>query len=182
MASNTLKISSKAPEFELIGVDGNTYSLNSFKYKKGIIIMFTCNHCPYVKAYEERIKEIQKDYNDKGIQIVAINSNDSDQYEDDSYEMMIKRSKEKDFNFVYLRDEDQTVARAYGATHTPQAFLFNEKRELVYEGKIDDNWKEEDKVNIKYLRNALDELLNNSEISVPETFSVGCTIKWKKEN
>lgn len=180
MATDTLQIGSSAPDFKLPGTDGNLYSLNTFKDKKGIVVMFTCNHCPYVKAYEDRIKSIQADYKEKGVQVITINSNDSDQYEDDSFEMMKVRSNEKDFNFPYLRDEDQSAARAYGATHTPQTFVFNQNRKLVYEGKIDDNWQDENKVSVKYLRNAIDEMLSSREVSVPETFSIGCTIKWKK--
>lgn len=181
MVSATLQIGSKAPDFKLPGVDDKVYSLASFDDKKGLIIIFSCNHCPYVQAYEERIKAIQKDYENKGIQIVAINSNDSDQYEDDSFEHMKFRSKQKGFNFLYLRDEDQSAARAYGASHTPQIFLFNSDKVLIYSGKIDDNWKEEQKVQTRYLRNAIDEFLKGEEISIPETFSMGCTIKWKPE-
>lgn len=181
MTNQALKIGSKAPGFTLLGVDGKTYSLESFNDKKGLIIIFSCNHCPYVQAYEERIKAIQRDYAAKGIQIAAINPNDPDQYEDDSFEQMKFRSKEKGFNFLYLRDEDQTVALAYGASHTPETFLFNEERVLIYSGKIDDNWKDENKVQTKYLRNALDEFLDKKEISIPETFSMGCSIKWKPQ-
>lgn len=179
MATNTLSIGSKIPQFNLIGIDGKTYSLESFKNSKGLMIIFSCNHCPYVQAYEDRIKAIQSDYKDKGIAVVAINSNDDFNYPDDSFENMKKRAAEQNFNFLYLRDEDQSVARSFDATHTPEIFLFNEDRKLVYTGKIDDNWQEPDKVVNHYLRNALNEMLEGIEISVPETYSIGCTIKWK---
>ncbi|MGB5850031.1 MAG: thioredoxin family protein [Ignavibacteriaceae bacterium] len=180
MATNTLSIGSEIPEFNSIGIDGKTYSLESFKDSKGLIIIFSCNHCPYVQAYEGRIKAIQRDYKDKGITVVAINSNDDLNYPDDSFENMKKRAAEQNFNFVYVRDEDQSVARNFDATHTPEIFLFEENRKLVYTGKIDDNWQEPEKVVNHYLRNALNEMLEGIEISVPETYSIGCTIKWKK--
>ena len=179
MATNTLSIGSKIPEFNLIGIDGKTYSLESFKDCKGLIIIFSCNHCPYVQAYEGRIKAIQSDYKDKGIAVVAINSNDDFNYPDDSFENMKKRAVEQNFNFIYLRDEDQSVAGNFNATHTPEIFLFDEDRKLVYNGKIDDNWQDPEKVVNHYLRNALNEMLEGNEISVPETYSIGCTIKWK---
>ncbi len=178
MVTNTLKIGSSAPYFKLLAVDGNTYSLDSFKDKEALIVIFSCNHCPYVRAYEDRIIQIQNDYRDR-LQIVAINSNDTTNYPEDSFEEMIKRSKEKNFNFPYLRDETQEVAKAYGATHTPEIFLFDKERKLVFHGKIDDNWQEPSKVKTPYLRNAIEELLANKPISVPETFTIGCTIKWK---
>ena len=114
------------------------------------------------------------------MQVVAINSNDDKSYPEDSFEEMKKRSDEKNFNFVYLRDETQEVAKAYDATHTPEIFLFDEERKLIFHGKIDDNWQDEKNAQTKYLRNAIDEYLAGEEISVPETFTIGCTIKWKK--
>ena len=180
MATKTLQIGSTIPDFDLLSIDGKTYSLDAFKDKKALIIIFSCNHCPYVQAYENRIMAIQKDYEQKGVAVVAINSNDAVQYPDDSFEEMKKRAALKKFNFVYGRDEDQSVAKNFDAAHTPEIFLFNEERKLVYHGKIDDNWQEEQKVKTKYLREALDEMLSGKEISVPETYSIGCTIKWKR--
>jgi peroxiredoxin len=180
VATNNLKIGSHAPDFNLPGIDGKEYSLNSFADKNALIIIFSCNHCPYVQAYEERMKQIQDDYQKKGVTVIAINSNEDVNYPDDSFENMKKRADEQNFNFLYLRDEDQLVARAYDATHTPEIFLFDKERKLAFHGKIDDNWQEPSKVQNHYLRNALDELLEGNEISVPETFTIGCTIKWKK--
>ena len=168
MATKTLKIGSSMPEFDLKGIDGKNYSTNTYNNKKALVIIFSCNHCPYVQAYEERIISIQKDYEERGVTLLAINSNDATQYEEDSFQNMVKRAEEKGFNFAYLRDEDQEVARKFDASHTPEVFVFDDKRKLVYHGKIDDNWKEPEKVNSKYLRSALDEMLAGKEISVPE--------------
>ncbi len=179
MAAKNLKINSECPYFSLPGTDGREYKLTDFSDSGILIVIFSCNHCPYVQAYEDRIKSIQKEFEPKGVQIVAVNSNDAVKYPDDSFEEMKIRAEKKKFNFPYLRDEDQSVAKAFGATHTPEIFLFNKERKLFYHGKIDDNWQEPDKVKNHYLRDAITELLDGKEISVPETFSIGCTIKWK---
>jgi len=179
MATDTLKIGSKAPDFNLPATDGKKYSLNSFAGKKAIIVVFSCNHCPYVQAYEDRIIEIQKDYT-KDVQVVAISSNEDINYPEDSFENMKARAALKKFNFPYLHDETQNIAKAYGATHTPEIFLFDKERKLAFHGKIDDNWQEPQNVKSKYLRNAIDELLSGKQISVPETFTIGCTIKWRR--
>ena len=180
MSTETLKLGSKLPDFNLPSTDGKNYSVDSFADKKALIVIFSCNHCPYVIAYEERMKQIQEDYSLKGVAIVAINSNDDKEYPDDSFENMKKRADEKNFNFPYLRDESQEIAKAFDASHTPEIFLFDEKRELAFHGKIDDNWQQPEKAKSQYLREALDELLEGKKISVPETFTIGCTIKWKK--
>lgn len=179
MADAKLKIGSSVPDFSLTGTDGKVYSLKSFEQKKILIIIFSCNHCPYVQAYEDRIKSIQNEFEGKGLQIAAINSNEDKNYPDDSFDEMKKRAAAKGFNFPYLRDETQETAKAYGATHTPEIFLFDSERNLRYTGKIDDNWQEPEKVKSQYLRDAIIEVLSSKEVSVPETFSIGCTIKWK---
>jgi peroxiredoxin len=175
----TLKIGSVAPGFNLPAIDGHNYTLEDSPIGKGFLVIFSCNHCPYVRAYENRIKKLTSDYSPKGLSVFAINSNDSDQYEDDSFENMKIRAAEMNFNFPYLRDEDQNIARAYGASHTPEIFLFNNQKKLVFHGKIDDNWRDETKVRSTYLKDAIEELIAGKEISVPETFTIGCTIKWK---
>lgn len=179
MQNQKLMIGSQAPNFDLKGIDGKRYSLQSFNKSSVLLIIFNCNHCPYVQAYEQRIINLQLDYREKGLQIVAINSNDDINYPEDSFESMVKRAKAKGFNFIYLRDDTQEIAKAFGATHTPELFLFDKERKLVYIGKIDDNWMEPSKVVTPYLRNAIDEVLKGKPVSVPETFAIGCTIKWK---
>lgn len=178
MATEKLKIGDKAPEFNLIGIDEKYYSLDSFKDKKLLCVIFSCNHCPYVKAYEDRIIAIQKEF-ENDLQVVAINSNDEINYPEDSFENMKIRAKEKSYNFPYLRDADQKVAEAYGATHTPEIFLFDAERKLQYHGRIDDNWNYTNQVKEPYLKNAITQLLNGEEVKVKETYSIGCTIKWK---
>jgi peroxiredoxin len=179
MATDTLKTGSQVPSFNLPATDGKIYSLESFAQKKALVVIFSCNHCPYVQAYEDRIMEIQKDYV-KDLQIIAISSNEDENYPEDSFEKMKERASMKGFNFPYLHDATQSVAKAYDATHTPEIFLFDSERKLVFHGKIDDNWQEPQNVKSKYLRNAIDELLAGKQISVPETFTIGCTIKWRK--
>lgn len=174
-----LEIGNFIPQFHLKGTDLKYYNLNSFSDKKYLLVIFSCNHCPYVQAYERRIIEIQKNFEKKGLQVICINSNDDKNYPEDSFENMINRARENKFNFFYLRDESQETAKAFGAAFTPELFLFDEEKKLVYTGKIDDNWQDESKVQNKYLRNALDELIVGKQISVPETFAIGCTIKWK---
>lgn len=179
MQNQKLTIGSQAPDFNLKNIDGKYYSLESLKENKVLLVIFSCNHCPYVQAYEQRIINLQTDYKSKGLQVVAINSNDDVNYPEDSFEDMVKRGKSKGFNFLYLRDDTQEVAKAYGATHTPELFLFDNERKLVYIGKIDDNWMEPSKVVTHYLKNAIEEVLKGEPVSVPETFAIGCTIKWK---
>jgi thiol-disulfide isomerase/thioredoxin len=176
--TNKIKLGDKLPNFTLPGVDGNNYSTLSFPSDKLLLIIFSCNHCPYVQAYEERIIQLQKDYVEKGLIIIAINSNDEINYKEDSFEKMKLRAAEKSFNFLYLRDESQAVAKEFGAASTPEIFLFNKERVLSYVGKIDDNWSQTERVNKKYLKDAIEEILNNREVSVPETFAIGCSIKW----
>lgn len=124
--------------------------------------------------------EIQRDYQNRKVQIVAINSNDSVGYPEDSFEEMVKRSQGKGFNFPYLHDREQTVAQAYHATHTPHLFVFDSERKLTYTGKIDDNWENSALVQKRYLRDALDDLSAGKPLRLPETHAIGCTIKWKR--
>lgn len=173
-----LKIGDKALDFNLIGTDDNMHSLNEYA-NKFVAVVFSCNHCPYVRAWEDRMIKIQADYVSMGVQLVAINANDASKYPDDSFKNMKIRAHEKKFNFPYLRDEDQKVATAYGAQRTPEVFLFDAKRTLQYHGAIDDNYDDPNAVKVHYLRNALDAILNGTKVPVAETPPVGCTMKWK---
>ena len=175
-----LKLGELAPDFRgLLGVDGKRHGLEDSKEKKVLALVVSCNHCPTVKAYEERMKEMQRLCGDRGFILVAANPNDAKQYPEDSYENMVKRAKEKGFNFPYLRDEDQNVARGYGATRTPEVFLFDYDRPPRYYGRIDDNVDEPSKVNDHYLRDAVEALLVGRRITTTEMVPIGCTVKWK---
>ena len=178
MAKRRLEIGEKAPDFNLPGVDGNHYSLDSFKDKKIIVVMFTCNHCPYVQAYESRFISIQRDNLEKGVSLVAINANETKNYPEDDFPKMVERAREKNYNFPYLRDEDQSVAKAFGAHYTPEIFLLDEERRLRYTGRIDDNWQNPQKVNTHDLRDAISKIYAGEKITTPETHTTGCTIKW----
>src|SRR4029077_15913649 len=173
-----LPLGSTAVDFQLKGIDGKTHSLKSFADRKALVIIFSCNHCPYVQSYEARMVELQRDYLPKGAGLVAINSNDEEGYPEDSFENMITRSKEKGFNFPYLRDETQEIARKYGAICTPHIFLFNQRRNISYRGRIDDNRNPAD-VKSHDLRNAMDAVLSTKTPTVQETRPFGCSIKWK---
>ncbi|MGH7387748.1 MAG: thioredoxin family protein [Candidatus Methylomirabilales bacterium] len=177
----TLQLGDMAPDFSLPGVDGQTYSLKGFSEKTVLVVVFSCNHCPYVQAYEDRLVAIQRDYRDRGVQLLAINSNDDRRYPEDNFDNMITRAKGKGFNFPYLRDGSQQVAHAYGATHTPQLFVFDAHRRLRYTGKIDDNWQRPEAVRRRYLQEALDELLRGREPTESTTHAIGCTIKWAEQ-
>ena len=179
MNAHTLHTGDQLPGFHgLRGVDGKNYSSADLK-SRIVVIVFSCNHCPYVQAYEDRMMALQRVYNSKGVQLVAINSNEELNYPEDSFENMVDRAKKRGFNFPYLRDADQSVADSCGATHTPQFFVFDGERKLRYSGKMDDNWKEPELVKENYLRDALDALIEGRDLKVAETYSIGCTIKWK---
>lgn len=166
-------------DFKLKGVDGKHYSLDDFADKKYLALIFSCNHCPYVVASEREMIEIQQEFASNGLQIVAINSNSFNKdYPADSYENMIKRAKEKKFNFPYLNDEDQSISKAYGAGRTPEIYLYNESRNLVYHGRINDNPKEHSKITRHDFREALTELVNGKQVSLPITNALGCSIKY----
>ena len=174
-----LKIGDKAPIFSLPSVDGKVYSLGDFKMKKILVIVFMCNHCPYVQAYIERIKSVQSDFGIKGVQVVGINANDEVNYPDDSFEKMIEMNRIKKLNFPYLRDEDQTAASKYGAQCTPECFVFDGERRLRYHGRIDDNYRDENSVKVFDLRNAINSLLHNQKVTIELTPAIGCSIKWR---
>jgi len=179
MHSKGMPIGTPAPHFSLPGVDGKTYSLGSFADAELLVVVFTCNHCPYAKASEDRLIEIHRHYRDRGVELVAINPNDDEKYPDDSFDKMKERAASKGFSFPYLRDESQEVARAYDAACTPDIFVFDRDRKLVYNGRIDDNWQEPEKVTRRDLRAVLDAALEGRTVDFEHVPSMGCSIKWK---
>jgi peroxiredoxin len=174
-----LKIGDRAILFTLPGVDGKTHSLEDYLGGRAVAVIFSCNHCPYVRAWEDRMVAIQRDYTERGVQLLAINANDDVKYPEDSFGKMKERAVEKGFNFPYLRDETQEVALAYGAQRTPEVFLFDRLGVLRYHGAIDDNYEDPAAVRRHYLREALDAVLEDRELPVSDTPPVGCTVKWK---
>jgi peroxiredoxin len=174
-----ISVGSTAPNFSLKGVDGKEYSLESLADRKAVAVVFSCNHCPYVLAWEDRMIAIQGDYEAQGVTLVAINPNNEATHPADSFDNMVTHSSEKGFNFPYLRDETQQTATAYGATHTPEVFLLDAERTVRYHGAIDDNYDDADAVREHYLRNALDAVLAGGKPPITETPPVGCTVKWK---
>jgi peroxiredoxin len=179
-----INVGEKAEDFRLKNVDGKFVSLSDYKDAKGFVVVFTCNHCPYAKAYQDRLIAIDKKYKKLGFPVIAINSNDDKIVPADSFDEMVKRARQKGFTFPYLRDEDQKVVTAYGAERTPHIYLLNkEKNELVvrYIGAIDDNYKDPDAVSERYLVNAIDALLNGNLPDPSFTKAIGCTIKMSKK-
>lgn len=179
--STMLELGTPAPDFTLKDPMGTTYSLAEKNIKNGLLIAFICNHCPYVIHIREKLVERLKQYQDQGIEVVTINSNDALEYPDDSPEKMEAASKEYSFSFPYLVDEDQRVAKAYRAACTPDFYLFDGLKKLVYRGQFDNArpGNKED-INGSDLTKAVDELIAGTDISVEQRPSMGCNIKWKK--
>lgn len=186
--STASEFGTSAPDFSLPGVDGKTYSLSSFKNSKGLLVVFMCNHCPYVIAVHERLNQLAKNFADQGIAVIGINPNDPLYKDEDSFENMKLTAKKWDLVFPYVQDETQKVARAYDAVCTPDPYLYenvNGQFLLRYHGRIDDNWKEPSQVKEQSLRNAMNALLKNDaadirKLSDTAVAAMGCSIKWKE--
>ena len=176
-------VGDKASDFKLKNIDGKFVSLKNYANAKGFIVVFTCNHCPYAQAYQDRIIQLDKMYKPKGYPVIAINSNDPQLEPSDSYQAMIVRAKEKGFTFPYLFDATQDVYKQFGATRTPHVFLLQKSGndEVVkYIGAIDDNYQDASKVTNAYLSNAVEALIAGKEPNPTFTKAIGCTIKDKK--
>lgn len=173
-------LGSKAPNFSLKGVDERLYGLEDFREAKILVIVFMCNHCPYVQACIERLVVLQSEFADMRVRFIGINSNDSTSYPEDSFEGMRVFSMEKHMNFPYLHDEKQHMARDYGAVCTPDIFVFDRERMLRYHGRIDNNWKDPAKASSHELKNALLALVERRDVGSVQHPSMGCSIKWKE--
>jgi len=169
----------KAPDFSLPATDGSTVSLSEqTSQAPATVVLFICNHCPYVKAYIPRLITLQNECQGKA-RFLAICSNDAETYPDDNFDNMKKTAAEWGLNFPYLRDEDQSVAQAYGAERTPEVFALDSAGVCRYEGGIDDNYQDPDAVTERPLRDAVAQLVAGEKVAQPQTYAIGCTIKWK---
>ncbi len=175
----TLSLGAKAPNFSLKGTDGKLHSLSGFRSAKGIVVFFTCNHCPYVKASDEVTRATVEKFTPQGIAFIGINSNSINTVPEDSYEEMVHRHKEHKFPWLYLHDPTQEVALAYGALRTPHFYLFDGKRQLIYTGRAVDSPRDPTKITSYDLENALEEFVNGKPITTPLTNPVGCNVKWE---
>ncbi|KPH11732.1 thioredoxin family protein [Chryseobacterium sp. ERMR1:04] len=177
------EVGDSATDFKLKNIDGKKVSLSNFKSAKGFIVIFTCNHCPYAKKYEDRIVELDKKYKDQGYPVIAINPNDPNVQPEDGYKQMIERAKQKGFTFPYLLDEGQKVFPQYGATKTPHVFILqkeNGKNIVKYIGAIDNNYEDPNDVSEHYVQDAVNALIKGEPIKMTKTVAIGCTVKVKK--
>ena len=180
-SSRMLPLETSAPDFNLPDTKGNTVSLADFEGSPTLLVIFTCNHCPYVKHILNVMVDLVKEYQAKGVAVVGINSNDVANFPEDSPEMMAKVSKQAGFTFPYLYDERQEVAKAYCAACTPDFFLFDKRRKLVYRGQMDDSRPGNNiPVTGADLTAAIDAVLTDREVDAEQKPSMGCNIKWKQ--
>jgi len=174
-----LDIGSRIPEFNLPATDGNTYSASDLSGEAATVVMFWCNHCPYVVPNQDRIIAMQEQYDGRGVKFAAICANNAVTHPADNFENMKLRAADKGYNFPYMRDESQVVARTFGAQRTPEVYLFDADGVLRYHGRIDDNYDDEARAQSHDLRDAIEAVLAGAEPDPAETGAVGCTIKWK---
>ncbi|MGA2477432.1 MAG: thioredoxin family protein [Spirochaetia bacterium] len=175
----TLALGAKAPDFTLPATDGKTYGLSDFRDAKVLVVFFTCNHCPYVKGSDELTRRAADTFKAKGVRFVGINSNSSITHPDDDFATMKTRMAEHTFPWVYLRDESQKIALAYGALRTPHFYVFDAERRLVYTGRGVDNPKETSKMTVNDLENALEDHLAGRKLRAAVTNPIGCNVKWE---
>jgi peroxiredoxin len=176
-----LNVGDVAPDFRLKNIDGKMVSLKDYKKAKGYIVIFSCNHCPFVIKYEDRMIELHQKFAAMGYPVIAINPNDPEVQPGDSYELMVEKAKEKNFPFAYLFDEGQKVFPQYGATRTPHVYLLDKKRKVRYIGAIDDNADDATQVEKKYLEDAIMALEKGKDPDPATTKAIGCSIKVKKK-
>jgi peroxiredoxin len=183
MTPKALALGGKAPmsDTKMKNVDGKEVSISDVAGPKGTLVVFTCNACPFAKAWEQRIVALGNEYKAQGVGVIAINSNDPAVVADDSYDVMKTRATDRKMGFPYVVDDGSAVAKAFGATRTPEAFLFDGSGKLVYHGTIDDNYQEPEKVEKTYLKDALNAVVTGGSITTAETKSVGCGIKFKNK-
>ncbi|MFC1616274.1 thioredoxin family protein [Patescibacteria group bacterium] len=179
LESIDIPLGSDINSFTLKGADGNMYSLDNFDTASGIVIIFMCNHCPYVQAIWERLVILQDKYQEKGIQFIGVNPNLHPDYPEESLEKMKEYYDNYNMNFPYLQDDTQDLAREYQAQCTPDIFVYNQERKLFYHGRVDDNWQDEGQVTKNELDEALDMMLEGRGAPSQQYPCIGCSIKWK---
>ncbi len=180
LRSNAPEIGAPCPDFSLASVvDGRHYSLSDFDTSRALLIAFICNHCPYVRAIEDRLIALARSFSINDFQLVGICPNDAISYPDDAPAELRRRSEEKNYGFPYLFDEDQSVAKAFDAMCTPDLFLYDQNRHLFYHGQLDDNWQHGNEVKDQSLKNAINDILEGNDPPSDQTPSMGCSIKWK---
>ncbi len=177
--SFTLQIGEQAPDFHLPATDGKTYSLSDFAKDPVLVVFFTCNHCPYVIGSDESTRKTVEKFAPRGVRFVGINSNSRNTYAEDDFPHMVARMKQNKFPWVYLHDESQDVARAYGALRTPHFYVFDHDRKLIYTGRAVDNPRQAEHAKTNDLERALEEHLEKNAVSVPVTNPIGCNVKWE---
>lgn len=178
--STMVPLGTPVPNFTLPSTDNKTYSLESFKDKKVLVVIFMCNHCPYVKAVLRRLINLQNDYAEQSVQLVGINVNDLEKYPEDSPAHMKKLAERKQLPFPYLFDASQESAKAYNAVCTPDIYVYGEERTLLYRGRVDDNWQHPDQITRHDLKDAIEAILAGQEVNPDQVSSMGCSIKWKE--
>ena len=174
----TLQLGAQAPDFKLPATDGKTYELSDFNDVDVLVIFFTCNHCPYVIGSDEVTRRTVEKFAPEGVKFVGINSNSKNTYAEDDFEHMVARMKQHKFPWLYLYDEPQAVAKAYGALQTPHFYVFDKDRRLIYTGRGVDNPREASKITVNDLERALEEHLAGKPVSNPLTNPIGCNVKW----
>ena len=177
--SFTLQIGERAPEFRLPATDGKTYSLSDFADDTVLVVFFTCNHCPYVTGSDEATRRTVETFSPRGVRFVAINSNSRNTYAEDDFTHMVQRMREHNFPWIYLHDETQEVARAYGALRTPHFYVFDRARRLIYTGRAIDHPRQAEKAKTHDLERALEEHLAGKPVTASVTNPIGCNVKWE---
>ncbi|MCJ7778428.1 MAG: thioredoxin family protein [Sedimentisphaerales bacterium] len=178
----TLQLGEKAPDFKLPATDGGTYQLSDFNNAKVLVIFFTCNHCPYVVGSDEVTRQTAEKFAPKGVRFAGINSNSKNTYAEDDFEHTVARMKKHKFPWLYLYDQTQEVAKAYGALRTPHFFVFDKNRRLIYTGRGVDNPRDTSKMTTNDLERALSEYLAGKSVSMPLTNPIGCNVKWDSKD
>ena len=178
----TLQIGAQAPDFKLPATDGRTYRLSDFNNAKALVVFFTCNHCPFVTGSDEVTRKTAERFSRQGVKFAGINANSKVTHPDDDFPSMVKRMKEQKFPWLYLYDESQKVALAYGALRTPHFYVFDKSRKLVYTGRGVDNPRETSKMTVNNLEKALEEHIAGKPVSVPLTNPIGCNVKWEGQD